>query len=273
MIAFPNCKMNLGLHILGNRPDGFHNLETIFYPINLKDALEINLSDNGFSFHQSGIRFADEQNNLCVKAYQLLKKDFPNTPDVSIHLLKAIPVGAGLGGGSADAAFTLLLLNKKFNIGLTEDQLMRYALLLGSDCPFFILNEPCYATGRGEVLKKINVDLHGFTILLVNPGIVVSTAEAFAKITPMLPKRSLNDIISSPINEWKYALKNDFESSVFIKHPEISTIKDHMYNSGAVYASMTGTGSTVFALFHNEEPLPVWDNNYMVRVLKGNKFK
>lgn len=249
MISFPNSKINLGLHIISKRPDGYHNLETIFYPIAFKEALEINTSSTGFEFTQFGIRFENEDNNLCIQAYRLLKADFPQLPDISIHLLKCIPVGAGLGGGSADAAFTLLMLNEKYELHLSREALLVYAVKLGSDCPFFIINSPCHATSRGELLEKIDVDLSGYTLVLINPGIVLSTAKAFSMITPSTPSAGLKKIISLPVTEWKHTLINDFEQPVFNLYPGIREIKDNLYAAGAVYAAMSGSGSTVFGLF------------------------
>ncbi len=265
MIAFPNCKINLGLHILAKRSDGFHDLETVYYPVPFKEALEITQSRSGFEFEQSGIRFENEDNNLCIRAYELLKKDFPGIPLVSIHLLKCIPVGAGLGGGSADAAFTLKLFNDKFTLGLSDDQLIMYASKLGSDCPFFIINLPCYATGRGELLEKINLSLEGYSLVLVNPGIMISTAEAFSMIKPSIHQRSLKEIISLPISEWRANLINDFEIPMFNLYPEIREIKEKMYTSGAVYAGMSGSGSTVFGLFEKGKALPVWKDGHWVK--------
>ena len=249
MLSFPNSKINLGLHILAKRPDGYHDLETIFYPIAFKEALEINTSFTGFECTQSGIRFENEENNLCIQAYRLLKADFPQLPDVSLHLLKCIPVGAGLGGGSADAAFTLRMLNDKYDLHLSDDALIVYALKLGSDCPFFILNSPCYATGRGEILEKIEVNLTGYTLVLINPGIVISTAKAFSMITPAATLVGLKKIISLPVTEWKNNLINHFEEPVFDMHPDIREIKENMYAAGAIYAAMSGSGSTVYGLF------------------------
>ncbi|MES2329127.1 MAG: 4-(cytidine 5'-diphospho)-2-C-methyl-D-erythritol kinase [Bacteroidota bacterium] len=255
MIFFPNCKINLGLNIIRKREDGYHDIETVFYPVGLKDALEgiksgVSSLEAGIDFNTSGLLVAGEMHdNLCVKAYQLLQKDFPSLPSVHIHLHKAIPMGAGLGGGSADGAFTLLLLDRLGNLNLSQEQLLQYALQLGSDCPFFILNKPCIATGRGELMQEIQLDLSGFQFVIINPGIHISTASAFSQITPAKPDRSIADIIQLPVQQWKELLVNDFEGSVSHAHPMIGTIKQELYNKGAVYASMTGSGSTVFGLF------------------------
>lgn len=255
MLLFPNCKINLGLHILNKREDGYHNLETVFYPVGLKDALEVIPSENtsaAIEFSASGLTAGDADNNLCIKAYQILKKDFPQLPSVKIHLHKAIPVGAGLGGGSADAAFMLKLLNDKFGLDISPDQLTKYSLQLGSDCPFFIINKPCYATGRGEILEDMPIDLSAYKIVLVNPGIHINTGWAFSQLTPGPSKISIKEIVQQPINSWKAELNNDFEEAVFAAHPEIMKIKEGLYLQGALYAAMSGSGSTVFGIFSSK---------------------
>lgn len=263
MLVFPNCKINLGLHILGKREDGFHNLETVFYPIPFRDALELipnTNNDPAVEFTGTGLAIdGNTADNLCVKAYHLLKKDFPQLPAVKIHLHKAIPLGAGLGGGSADAAFMLKLLNEKFKLNLSIDQLINYALQLGSDCPFFIINKPCFATGRGEVLEEIAVDLSAYKMILINPGIHINTGWAFSNITPALPERSVKEIIQQPIGNWKEELKNDFETAVFTAHPAVKEIKESLYTQGAIYAAMSGSGSTVFGIFSSTANIV---NNY-----------
>ena len=251
MIAFPNAKINLGLNITSKRADGYHNIESCFYPIPFCDALEIIKSER-FCFHSYGLNIpGDSSNNLCVKAYQLLNKDFSLSP-VEIHLLKAIPMGAGLGGGSADGAFTLRMLNELFDLKLTTGQLEQYALELGSDCPFFIQNKPMIAKGRGEQLQPFEVDLKGLYLAIHNPGIHISTKEAYDGIIPKKPEKSVQNILSKPTMDWKYLLINDFESSIFPNHPEIATLKGSMYKAGAIYSSMTGSGSTVFGIFDGE---------------------
>ena len=270
MLSFPNCKINLGLHILGKRDDGFHNLETVFYPVPFKEALELIPSTNtGIEFTATGLAVdGNAADNLCVKAYHLLKKDFPEIPTIKIHLHKAIPLGAGLGGGSADAAFMLKLLNEKFKLNLSTDQLINYALQLGSDCPFFIINKPCLATGRGEMLEEIAVDLSAYKIVLINPGIHINTGWAFSNISPAQPARSIKEIIHQPVNTWKDELKNDFESAVFTAHPAIKEIKETLYSQGAVYAAMSGSGSTVFGIFEpNTGPVSLKDSNYFIKII------
>lgn len=255
MVLFPNCKINIGLHVIRKRADGYHDLETVFYPVAVKDALEI-VRSTQFNFQLSGLPVNDTfDNNLCVKAYHLLKKDFPELPPVNAHLHKAIPMGAGLGGGSADGAFMLTMLNTKFHLQLSQERLISYALQLGSDCPFFIINKPCFATGRGEHLSPVQLDLSAYKIVLVHPGIHVSTKEAFSKLLPAMPAKSLRDIISQPIESWKDELQNDFEEPVFNLYPAIKNIKEQLYASGAVYASMTGSGSTVFGIFKPGSPV------------------
>ncbi len=270
MLAFPNCKINLGLHILNKREDGFHNLETVFYPVSIKDALEvIAVNDTELHFTQTGLTVdGNEADNICVKAYQLLKKDFPQLPAAKIHLHKTIPMGAGLGGGSADGAFTLQLLNTKFQLQLTQQQLINYALQLGSDCPFFIINKPCFATGRGEILEPVTLDLSTYKIAIVNPGIHVNTGWAFSQLAPATPAKSIKQIIAQPVQTWKHELKNDFEDAVFAAHPLIKSIKETLYNEGAVYAAMSGSGSTVFGIFSEEISLkPFTEKGYFTKLL------
>jgi len=256
MIVFPNCKINLGLYILQKRADGFHDLETIFYPLPLQDSLEIvqnpsPVTDVEFTTSGLDIPGTAEQNS-CVKAYRLLKKDKPELPAIKMHLHKVIPSGAGLGGGSSNGAFTLMLLNKKFSLELSEEQLLHYALQLGSDCPFFIKHEPCYATGRGERLEPVNLNLTAFKIILINPQIHIDTKQAFSKITPNNARARIKELIEKPVDQWTDFLKNDFEEIVFDQHPQIKEVKENLYRQGAVYASMSGTGSSVYALFKKD---------------------
>ena len=273
MISFPNCKINLGLNIIRKRTDGYHDLETVFYPVQIKDILEIialpeSKNQATVQFSQSGLHIdGDANNNLCVKAYHLLKKDFPSLPAIQMHLHKVIPMGAGLGGGSADGAFALRLLNDKLNLHLSNEQLIQYALQLGSDCTFFILNKPCYATSRGEVMEKIELDLSAYKFAIVNPGIHVSTAWAFSTIAPHQPKISIKEIIKQPINDWKNLLQNDFEAPVMKAFPAIQQIKDTLCNAGAAYVSMTGSGSTVFGIFEKNIPVQLkFPENYFVEI-------
>jgi 4-diphosphocytidyl-2-C-methyl-D-erythritol kinase len=272
MLSFPNCKINLGLHILGKREDGFHNLETVFYPVAFRDALELlptTNSDTEIEFTGTGMAVdGNTADNLCIKAYHLLKKDFPQLPAVKIHLHKTIPMGAGLGGGSADASFMLKMLNDKFKLNLSTLQLLNYGLQLGSDCPFFIINKPCFATGRGEILEEIKVDLSAYKIVLINPGIHVNTGWAFSNITPALPKKSIKEIVQQPINTWKDELKNDFETPVFAAHTQVKEIKESLYQQGAIYAAMSGSGSTVFGIFEpNAGAVSLNNSNYFIKTI------
>ena len=263
MILFPNCKLNLGLNILQKREDGYHDIETVFFPLPFYDALEIVTSGTKSIFTNNGISGGNAADNLCMKAYQLLKNDYPHLPEVKIHLHKTIPVGAGLGGGSADAAFTILLLNQKYNLQIPENKLFEYALLLGSDCPYFLLNKPAFATGRGEILEEINLSLSKYKILIVNPGIHISTKELFAEISPAIPAKHIREIILQPIQTWKNELTNDFEMIAFSKYPSLQKIKESMYDANAIYSSMTGTGSTIFGLFNADEKIDlVFEKEY-----------
>lgn len=254
MIVFPNCKINLGLNIIGKRIDGYHDLETVFYPLPFYDVLEIIHQPNAQRdclITITGIEIAgNAEDNLCVKAYRLLKKDFPQIPAIKIHLHKAIPAGAGLGGGSADGAFMLTLLNSKFNLNLSRQKLPDYALALGSDCPFFILNKPCFAQKRGEVLEDLPLNLSGYKLILINPGIHVNTGWAFSQVK-YSPPGQIKKAIQTPVNQWQNNLTNDFEQPVFEKYPEIKNIKNQLYEIGALYAAMSGTGSSVYGIFTN----------------------
>ncbi|HEY2721715.1 MAG TPA: 4-(cytidine 5'-diphospho)-2-C-methyl-D-erythritol kinase [Chitinophagaceae bacterium] len=256
MVVFPNCKINLGLNVVRKRPDGFHDIETVFYPLKLVDALEIienNSSQDDILFSNSGIDLGiSAHDNLCVRAYKLVKEDFQHLPPIKMHLHKMISVGAGLGGGSADAAFTLKLLNTKFNLGLSTEKLLDYALQLGSDCPFFILNKSCFASGRGELLEEIIVDLSSFKFISIDPGININTAWAFSLVTSHQPIKSTKAIIRQPPETWRNELKNDFEEIVFKEHPQLKTLKNNFYKMGAVFCSMSGTGSHIYALFKKD---------------------
>ena len=253
MIVFPNCKINLGLNILGKRTDGFHDLETVFFPLGLHDVLEIlPFPNHTIQFTVTGLSPGRAEDNLCMKAFTLLKKEYPHLPQINMHLHKAIPTGSGLGGGSADGAFTLRLLNEQFNLSISQRKMRDFALRLGSDCPFFLINKPCLATGRGEVLEPVNLSLTGYKILLINPGIHIHTTEAFKQVRPALPVKKIKEIIQQPVQTWKDELENDFEKIVFRKYPELEKVKRIVYESGAVYASMSGSGSTVFGIFKKD---------------------
>ncbi|HWZ14880.1 MAG TPA: 4-(cytidine 5'-diphospho)-2-C-methyl-D-erythritol kinase [Mucilaginibacter sp.] len=248
MIIFPNAKINIGLNVIERRADGYHNLETVFYPIAIKDALEIVVSDK-LSFQSTGLEIPGRvEDNLCIKGYHLVKKDF-DLPPVKIHLHKHIPIGAGLGGGSADAAFIIKLLNQNFELGLSADQMMGYSRQLGADCAFFIQNKPVFAFDKGDEFEPIRLDLSDYKIVLVMPPAHVSTSEAYGGVKPAPVKDSLMELIYRPVAEWKNFIKNDFEVSVFKNHPVIRGIKAALYEAGAIYASMSGSGASVFGIF------------------------
>ena len=252
MISFPNCKLNLGLHVVGRRPDGYHDLETIFLPVSdLHDELEI--VEGPLAMLQDGIRLDNTpEDNLCMKAWQLLHEEF-GIPTASIKLKKGIPFGAGLGGGSSDAAFTLKMLNKTFTLGLTDSQLEQRAARLGADCTFFIRNRAAYATGIGNILNPIELDLSNYRIAIEIPNEEhVSTKEAYSGLNHNLfgtHRPDLREAVKQPIECWRDLIVNDFEASVFPTHPAIAALKDDMYRRGALYASMTGSGAAVFGIF------------------------
>lgn len=244
MIVFPNAKINIGLNIIEQRPDGYHNIESCFYPVPWFDALEI-IEDEKFSFTSSGIDIPGDD-NICIKVYELLKSDF-DLPPLNVHLHKNIPIGAGLGGGSADGAFMLSLLNDKFSLALSTKQLQDYASQLGSDCPFFIDNKPCFVEGTGDIFSPINIDLQGLFIVIIYPQIHIDTISVYKNITPSgLPVDLKNILVTNPIKDWPEQVTNDFENSADNK---MLQLKDVLYAQGALYASMTGSGSAVYGLF------------------------
>ncbi|MEZ0542909.1 4-(cytidine 5'-diphospho)-2-C-methyl-D-erythritol kinase [Fibrella arboris] len=255
MIAFPACKINIGLQLTDRRPDGFHNLLSAFYPVGWSDALEI-IPASTFNFSTSGLPIPgragasgdDPGRNLCVRAYELLRTDY-ELPPVQMHLHKVVPIGAGLGGGSADAAATINLLNTQFSLDLTVDQREAYARKLGSDCAFFIQNRPQYCVAKGDVFEEIALDLTGYSIVLVYPNLAISTAEAYAGVTPRKPEIPLRTLLEAPIDTWRRTVHNDFEDSLFPKYPVLADIKQRLYDTGAIYASMSGSGSTVYGIF------------------------
>ena len=255
MLAFANAKINLGLHVTEKRADGYHNLETVFYPVKLYDVLELTDASVTSCVLGGTAVPGNPEDNICLKAYRLLEKDF-HLPAQQISLLKNIPVGAGLGGGSSDAAFLIKLLNDKFKLGISLDRMEDYARQLGADCAFFIQNKPVYAIGKGDEFSKINIDLSDYCLVLVKPDIHVSTGDAYAGIKPAIPSRSLKDLIHLPVKDWASHLKNDFENTVFLKYPQIERVKKQLYASGAVYAAMSGSGSAVFAIFEQQVKLP-----------------
>jgi 4-diphosphocytidyl-2-C-methyl-D-erythritol kinase len=248
MISFPNAKINIGLHITEKRPDGFHNLETVFFPVGWSDILEFAESDQ-LQFTSSGIQIpGDPDSNLVMKAYRLIKNEY-QIPALKIHLHKQIPFGAGLGGGSSDAVFMLLMLNRWFELNIPEQKLLEYAAILGSDCPFFILNKPVYATGRGEIMNIIDLKLNGLSLLIIKPPYEVSTANAFRFVNPQKSDVSFPELMKQPVANWRNLVVNQFESSVFQQFPAIKQLIHILYEQGAEYASMSGSGSSVFGLF------------------------
>ena len=286
MIIFPNCKINLGLKIIRKRNDGYHDLQTVIFPIKIYDALEViqepGKSSKNYPEKPAGLTLKealqfectgldvrnDAATNLSVKAFHLLKKDFPQIPSIQMHLHKTIPIGAGLGGGSADGAFTLLLINQKFGLGISNEKLLDYALQIGSDCPFFIINKLCFATGRGEFLEPLALDLSCYRFIIVHPGIPIITSQIFSEITPTGTAKPIKEIIKQPIETWRNELKNDFEEPVFKNYPEVKKIKNELYESGSIYASMSGSGSAVYGIFEKDHTgIPEFPNTYFVREL------
>lgn len=260
MIVFPNAKINIGLFVTEKRPDGFHNLETVFYPIGLSDILEV-VKTGGQSgecnFHSMGIDVGCEaEKNLIVKAYRILNTDF-HLPAIEVYLHKVIPFGAGLGGGSSDAAFMLKVLNELFNLSLGLNQLEEYAARLGSDCAFFVRNMPAFASGKGELLENMELSLKRYRLLLVKPSFGVSTPEAYAGIVPRPAMFDLHRLNTLEPERWKECVFNDFEKNVFTKYPRLAELKQQMYDAGAVYVSMTGSGSAVYGLFPRDEKINI----------------
>ena len=276
MVLFSNCKINIGLNIILKRADSYHDIETVFYPMHWYDAVEIvPLPDNNalsasLHFTQSGLLIpGKEADNICLKAYKILKKDFPGIPPVNMHLHKTIPAGAGLGGGSANGAFTLLLINKKFNLNLSSEQLLQYALQLGSDSPFFINNQPCYAMERGEKMEMLALNHSSHSFLIVYPAIHINTAWAFSRVTPARSPKPVKTIVQQPVETWKDELVNDFELPVFSQYPQIAQIKKSLYDNGALYASLSGSGSSVYGIFSkNKVPDLKWDKNYTQKIIQ-----
>jgi 4-diphosphocytidyl-2-C-methyl-D-erythritol kinase len=263
MIVFPNAKINIGLNIIARRPDGYHDLETVFYPVKINDVLEVVEADK-LSFESSGLDIPGRlEDNLCIKGYHLLKKDH-DLPPVKIHLHKNIPIGAGLGGGSADAAFFIKLMNDKFGLGLSLESMEDYARVLGADCAFFIRSKPVFAFEKGDELEPINLDLSAYKIVLVMPDEHVSTAEAYRGVKPASVSESLYDLIKTPLAAWRGHIKNDFENHIFRDHPVIRGVKAELYEYGALYASMSGSGASVFGIFENAPNLDAMKENYQV---------
>ena len=256
MITFPNAKINLGLNVIEKRKDGYHNLETIFYPINLQDALEVTVAkeeERPYIFTNSGnVIDGNIEDNLIIKAYNIVKEHYPYIPPLRITIFKHIPSGAGLGGGSSDAAFMIKLLNKKFSLNMSDEEMENHVSRLGADCAFFIKNKPVFATGIGNIFEEIDFSLKGYYMLLIKPETFVSTKEAYANIRPRKRDVSLKELIKEPIENWRNCIENDFENGVFINHPEILDIKNKLYDIGAKYSSMSGSGSAVYGIFDKQ---------------------
>lgn len=248
MIQYPQAKINIGLNVTEKRADGFHNIETVFYPINIQDSLSICVHRETRLIMTGNRIEGNEQDNLVIKAYNLMKEDF-EIPPLSIRLHKQIPTQAGMGGGSSDAAGMINLLSRRFGLRLTESARQRYAARLGADCAFFINSKPVFATGKGDILQPMDLSLSGYTIVIVKPAVGISTAQAYAGITPHRPKISPLDAVRQPIEEWKNILSNDFEEVIYRSYPDLRSIKEELYASGALYASMTGSGSAFYGIF------------------------
>jgi len=269
LIVFPICKINLGLQVLRKRIDGFHDISTIFFPLPLTDSLEV-ITDitvpEPYVFSSSGLPVGiNPEENLCVRAFNLLRKDYPELPPLRMHLHKVIPMGAGLGGGSSDAAFTLKLINQKYQLGISDEKLKGFALQLGSDCPFFIDPTPCVATGRGEEMHPVQIDLSGYFIVLIYPGIHIGTPWAFSAVQPTENRQNLRQLISHPVEDWKHFLFNDFEIPIFKEFPQVAQIKKTLYNQGAVFSAMSGSGSAVYGLFKQKPSLTgLFDSSFQV---------
>ena len=252
MICFPNGKINLGLRITEKRSDAYHNLDTVFVPLAIHDALEFQEATET-SFFLSGDPVPGNPNdNFVVKALNLMRENFPEIPPQTIHLLKHIPNGAGMGGGSSDASFMIRALNETYSLNMNQDDMKKIALEIGSDCPFFIENKPCYGQSRGEVLTPLKLDLSEWEILVIKPGIHIPTSWAFQQIQVGIPEQSCREIMELPVSSWKNILLNDFEAPIFKQYPSIATLKDQLYAHGAVYASMSGSGSSLYGLFDSD---------------------
>lgn len=272
MICFPNAKINIGLNITGRRPNGYHSIETVLYPIELCDVLEFveegSKKNDSCKISCSGIKLEDSpDDNLCVKAYKLLKKDY-DLPAIIIHLHKIIPVGSGLGGGSSNAAYMLKALNKEFRLNISGRNLHKYAEKLGSDIPFFINNKPAYAYETGNKIREVDLALSGMYIFIVYPDIRISTKQAYSNAFIRKPQVSLENLIKLPVEEWKNNIKNDFESTIFIRYKELKSIKEELYDMGAIYASLSGSGSALYGIFTSVPEVTKKLKNYFTRYYK-----
>ncbi|MFK7899711.1 MAG: 4-(cytidine 5'-diphospho)-2-C-methyl-D-erythritol kinase [Cyclobacteriaceae bacterium] len=267
MLSFPNAKINIGLYITEKREDGFHNLVSCFYPLPWNDALEI-IPAETTSFKSYGIAIpGDNGNNLCLKAYHLVAKDY-DLPPVEIILQKNIPIGAGLGGGSADAAFTVRGLNEQFNLWLAADQMEDYVRHIGSDCAFFIKNEAVLAVGKGDEFLPLDLTIDAKYLVLINPGIHISTREAYSGVAPKQPEIDLQEVLQQPIENWKGKVKNDFENHLFVAYPELAEIKEMLYAKGAAYASMSGSGSTMYGFFKTKPEISSLPSHFLVKIVE-----
>lgn len=268
MICFPNAKINIGLNITGRRPDGFHNIETVLFPVELCDVLEFvedrNPGETDYRLNVTGLELKTApEDNICIKAYRLLKKVY-DIPKISIHLHKIIPVGAGLGGGSSDAAYMLKNLNKVFHLNISNKMLQDYAGKLGSDCPFFINNNPVFAYETGNKFIEIDLNLSGYYIVIIYPNLQISTSSAYSEAFIKTPEKSIRDTIKLPLKEWENVIQNDFEKTIFPEYPEIKNIKKELYNMGAIYASMSGSGSTLYGIFDSVPEIKQSLRNYFI---------
>jgi len=267
MICFPNAKINIGLNITGRKPDGFHIIETILFPVELCDVIEFvedKKNNEEYDLNCTGIKLnVAAEDNICIKALKLIKKDF-NLPKISIHLHKIIPVGAGLGGGSSDAAHMLKNLNKTFHLNISNKKLQKYASQLGSDCPFFINNSPVFAYETGNKFREIILNLGGYYIIIVYPNIHISTGLAYSKAFIKQPEVSLEETVQLPLTDWKKVIKNDFENTVFPKYPVLRNIKKELYDMGALYSSLSGSGSALYGIFDATPEIKKKFENYFV---------
>ncbi|AMR28833.1 4-(cytidine 5'-diphospho)-2-C-methyl-D-erythritol kinase [Hymenobacter psoromatis] len=270
MLTFPNAKLNLGLYVTARRPDGYHELETVFLPLPWTDVLEVLPAPKGQAASDLTLTGrpipGEAATNLCLKAYDLLKADFPDLPAAQMQLHKIVPIGAGLGGGSADAAFALRAIGEVFGLNLTTEQLENYARHLGADCAFFIENTPRLARGKGDIFEPIALSVSGTACVVVYPGLHISTAQAFAGIVPQAPAYPLRAALAQPMPTWRATVGNDFEKSLAPTHPVLTDIKQRLYAAGATYASLSGSGSAVYGLFEGvgEAPVLVWPTQYLV---------